>query len=404
MIKSIRKLFFGTVPQNLKENRDQKLSMTFIWYVIVIYLSNIFEIMRDMFGGIGLDRYITWLVRGVLIFLFLLNIPDILISCRKSVILLMFGLMITITISAVIVPEDFRFYKEVRDFVVICLLPMFLVSSMSKYDTLFQGLSRISVPILLSSGLLLFASFIFSFVDYYMGFSNAMVIPICIAIYDFFGHGKFIRLLLAGVGIASVLVLGSRGSLLSILAYIVTCYLFTNKVRKNGTRRKSFEPRKLILMIPVIFFAISARTIMQYAYDFLYARGILSRTLWTFLHHYVSPARARIYLEYINGIKKHPFIIRGIGGGSALSEAYAHNFILEALAEFGIVIGGIFLLIIIVYTIKLYTTARKREFYEIGNLLFCASLPVMLVSGTFWNTTFFWSWFAVMIKHTKIRA
>ncbi len=405
MNKSLRRLFFGFVPQNSEENRDQKLSITFVWYVIMIYLTNVFEIMGDMFGetAAGYLGYITWFNKGLLLFLLLLNLFDMLIRCRKSLILLVFVLMITIIISAIIVPEDSRFYEQVRDFIIICLPPMLVVSNMAHYHTLFRGLSRMSVPILLSSGILLLVSFRFSFPDYYMGFSNAMTIPICIAVYDFFGYGKITRLLLAGMGLTSVLVLGSRGALLSISAYIVTCYLFTNKIRKDGTRRKSFEPKKLMVVIPAVLLVIYSRTIIQVAYDFLYARGILSRTLWTFLNHYGSSTRSGIYSEYLTGIREHPFTIRGIGGDSVLSGAYAHNFIIEALAEFGVIIGGIFLLIIIVYVFKLYTTARKKEYYEMGNMLFCASLPIMVVSGTFWNTPFFWSWFAVMVKHTKVK-
>lgn len=379
--------------------------MAFIWYIVTIYLTNMFSILGDMAGGSTAEylRYVTWLNKGIFAFLLLLNIGNIFNNCKKSMLLLMFLLIIVTVFSAIIEPEDSRFYESVRDFIVVCLPPMLLVSSVNRYEILLRGLSRVSVPVLISSGLVLLASFKFSFAGYYMGFSSALVIPICIAVYDFFGNGKFIRLLLAGVGILSVLVLGSRGALLSIFAYIVTCYLFTNKIRKDGSRRKSFEPKKLLAIVPAVFLAIFSRTIIQFAYDFLYARGILSRTLWTFLYHYISPARAEIYSAYIASIKEHPFAIRGIGGDSVLSDAYAHNFVLEALAEFGVVIGGIFLMIITIYIMKLYTLDRKKECYEVENLLFCASIPVMLVSGTFWNTAYFWSWFAVMAKNKEKR-
>ena len=131
--------------------------------------------------------------------------------------------------------------------------------------------------------------------------------------------------------------------------------------------------------------------------------NIYSRTLYLLLNEQTHDSgRNIIYGAIINEIKHNPFQIRGIAGEYIITNgAYAHNFILELLCDFGVVVGGISIIWIFWHIIQTIFNNFIEKESEVSMIFMATSIPVMFVSGSIWTTTYFWLWIALVIKRNK---
>ena len=88
----------------------------------------------------------------------------------------------------------------------------------------------------------------------------------------------------------------------------------------------------------------------------------------------------------------------GINGDRVITSTheYSHNIFLELLIEFGWLIGII--AIILLLTLAYKTIKKKTCFNNIIGILFFINLLALMVSGTFWNSLYFWMFIAICIR------
>ena len=230
-----------------------------------------------------------------------------------------------------------------------------------------------------------------------MGFANSLTLPMILAIHDYYLTKKWYKLAITLMGCVVIIALGSRGSLLGIGLYAIV-------MLARGLFTKEHRARSAFLIVIISLGLIFYKNIVYIAISMLDKINIHSRTLYLLLYDQSHDSgRGLIYQSMINEIQKHPFRMHGIAGEYAITNGfYAHNFILELLINFGIIFGGIALIFILFQIIKtIYGSVFSKD-PDIYMIFMSASIPVMLVSGSLWTTTYFWLWIALIINRKNM--
>ena len=165
---------------------------------------------------------------------------------------------------------------------------------------------------------------------------------------------------------------------------------------------KSFEDRKNALksvfyFLCVSFLIASNGFIFDSLFNIFQTFGFRSRTLSLVINNAVfqDSGRSYIYDAMIQELFKNPLKIHGIASEYAFTGgAYAHNFILELLFDFGIFFGGFAVLYILFQAFETLLCFIKRGNANdsVNFILFSSSFLSALVSGTIWASVYFWLW------------
>ena len=118
-----------------------------------------------------------------------------------------------------------------------------------------------------------------------------------------------------------------------------------------------------------------------------------------------SNGRNEIWNYFANKIKEEPFRIRGINAdqlektGFYENSNYAHNIFLELFYQFGVVIGGIFSLVIIKNVFD--SLSYDNEKNSIKTIFMCVFFPISIFSGSLWTSLYCWLWLFIKKKGKK---
>jgi hypothetical protein len=129
--------------------------------------------------------------------------------------------------------------------------------------------------------------------------------------------------------------------------------------------------------------------------------GIKSRTIELFQQKEIHlSGRGPIYENVYNSILENPISIKGIFSDFLVTGVndYSHNIVLELLYQFGIILGGIFLILILILFI--FSIFRKQKTIQ-DNLIFIfaiISVVHLMVSSTLWLNIDFWAWIGLCLK------
>lgn len=192
---------------------------------------------------------------------------------------------------------------------------------------------------------------------------------------------------------------GSR-SVILVMCIAVVAYLYCYVGIEN--RKKKIAIVLSILTLGIVFY-VYFDTVLQILIKLLSRFSNMGRTLsvlknseWLF----DSDGRDEIWGTCIEEIIKNPLAVRGIGGdvriltNSLGTGYYAHNFVLEILLEFGILIGAI--------VIFMYLRMIFRTFCIHNTEIKTALLPfaVMTVTVLFFSLTCWtcpWLWMYIVL-------
>lgn len=217
---------------------------------------------------------------------------------------------------------------------------------------------------------------------YTLGLRRKKVLPIAIAV----------------IGTAEILLYGSRTAILVIVAYFVLYFLWI-WLPKNNSNKLWFAFGAVALFIILLVFGETLwyGTLSDLS-EFFSSHGLSSRTLATLLNS-SNRTEDRITSIWPNTIK---LIVQSFGLGQGVYAdhyhlgIFCHNFILEILLDFGIFIGGAFL----VYIFKAVWFVLKKCTDEIWKSFFLIVIPFWLIrlmfSSSFWYEGMFWTFLATV--------
>ena len=206
-------------------------------------------------------------------------------------------------------------------------------------------------------------------IGYSMSFGYAILLPSLFL----FSQSKILDKILCFILFLSILILGSRGPIVVILAFIIYNILFISKA-SNFLR----------FTIVLALVGLSALFLPEDVDMFQQSRTVDLATSGEFLSH--TSGRDDIQEVVKEKILERPVLGWGVGSDRKFVEGYSHNIFLEVFLHYGILGGGLLFIFLFGYLLKLYRNKSLlslqdgREFFV---TMFLFGFVPMLVSGSY---------------------
>lgn len=274
--------------------------------------------------------------------------------------------------------EAFRFTFPISIPTALCVL------AIKEKDILFFFLKRIAYLtgiLCLIYGLRVFLGLYDLGFSYNQGFGYMLLFPIIVLFYQ----RTCFSLSFASVLTLLLLLYGARGPLLSLV--IFAAYVLISQ-------------KKYVLLLSIVLVLLVAIPILT---STLESYGLSSRTLELYMSGDLDADNGRnVITEQIKkGIEENPYGW-GVFGDRVITHGAnnAHNFVREVLAEFGVYLGPIFLLVFFFQIIRRFfrTKGDERDMFA---LFFCACFIPTLVSGSYLTSTNFALFIGVIFLLTR---
>ena len=291
-------------------------------------------------------------------------------------------------------------YQEIADYIFQCgmdtgllCLPMFFFTlSLKSYKKLYEYMVKFSYPSIILSFLAFYIHYINnSALQYDMSVSYIGLLPIIFIINDMFVKPKLAKVGFVGLGLFTTFTAGSRGPLVSMLAFIFMLFVF--------------DLHRMKFYIKLIFGTVFGSTMLvvlnsgliQSLANLLTGWGINSRSLYLIANEGLMDMSGRdiLYRSAYEFITKNPITGYGVASDIFLLKiGYTHNVLYQIALEFGVFV----LVIFIAYVIYMSICALKskdqyiRWFYVI---FFCSGFIPLLMSSTYLRSQEFFVMVAV---------
>lgn len=174
--------------------------------------------------------------------------------------------------------------------------------------------------------------------------------------------------------VASVFFMGSRSTLILLIAYLAVRYLILSRISRAVAI-------KLLIALPIVLVAV-----IIFSQDI----GAIFKFISQFNLNSLMYTRIRVYQESWDIFCKHIILGRGAYAYEAYDAVMAHNFILESLVENGI-IGTVPFLVALILSLKELKSVKRFQnayFYVVVFILIKSSIEPTFYSATF--EIFFW--------------
>lgn len=382
---------------------ERALADILVAIVIGLYLTNV---------AVGIGRYVGFdsatislaakvLILGAIIRCALVFINRINFAMMLSTYILVF----TIVVQGVFFPENRQFLlgegrgsvmeSTVATFVITILPAIYTIAVIQDFDILLRRLQNAAIGISAFTSAVILVYGGDAFEKYCMGFGIAMIFPTCLTITKAASSNmpslmKQGCIALAVMDIFAITMYGNRGAFVAVVAFTVYYFLW-----------EQIRQKKLIAILEtggILLVAGSYKQILKSINDFAQSRGYFSRTLMSLSSDKVSDSgRSRLYEPIQREILEAPLKIRGINSDWETVGFYCHNWALELLHAFGVLLGG-FCCLMVLYEICKILWRGKTDSRSI--LLICLTFvffPICLVSDSVWESTWFWTWLVLVL-------
>lgn len=196
------------------------------------------------------------------------------------------------------------------------------------------------------------------------------------------------------LGFFMVLLGGSRGPILDIGIFIIL-YIF---IKINESKKKRMM--MAIAAVGIGVFVIINKYIISTAASVMNQFGFSSRFVTMMLKGDVfdGNGRAIIWEAAVNMIKENPLGYGAMGSrhviGNLIFVGHPHQFFLEVLIDFGVIVGSALIIWMIVSTYRILTQKHNEKWLGVF-IVFFARACQLLVSLTFWHSIGLWGVIAV---------
>lgn len=396
----------------LKLSTDSIAALLFIIFYAMPFVRWGFE---NIMGLVGLES----IARAVLLSLMYAICLLLCMHSRKYIIpdfvVLLFGIVLFIGVTYMFHPEyEYVYTREYYGVLPYVLRPdngiyaYLFVRLLSEPNKLLKSLKTSSYLMIGYSALVLFFSLRRGYwlgenhlgqtvhLSYDLNFGYNLLLPVCT--FALFGlKQKNVKdLVIAAFGVIMIFVGGARGPFLGLMIFGILYVLMTTSESKHKVRNIL-----IILIIGGVAF-IYYRSILTSFGNILQMFGISSRTINKLLEGSISEdnGRALIWLNAINHIREHPLGSGAMGARNALYHihyvGHPHNFFLEILIDYGVIIGPILIVVMIVGSLRILFS-RKFVNWRWTYLLFFAQACSLLTSYTYWHSNGIWGALAVAV-------
>ncbi|MGN8646340.1 O-antigen ligase family protein [Gracilibacillus sp. HCP3S3_G5_1] len=279
---------------------------------------------------------------------------------------ILLGLIIFVSVmllSSLLNYSNLSFIQEIFAEFILNVLPIILILLFIRdpYKIL-TYMRLVSYPVLILTLLIPFTDGYMVDVNY-MSLAYSSIINWAVVTYFAFKEKKIIDVILTILLICNYVLFGNRGSIIIITAYLLWCLFTFSRNKINFTI--------LTLSIFLIIIAFYER-LLNIALSFLDFIGIHSRTLNSIINGQLAESSAReiIWIRTINAIRENP-LGYGIGYDRVLNNGtYSHNMFLELFTSFGVILGSIVVIIIMIICFYMLYICKDNSYKALFSV-FC---------------------------------
>ncbi len=235
--------------------------------------------------------------------------------------------------------------------------------------------------------------------DYGLNFGYRVVISLIFFLVLFVYNKKIIDLIFCIVSFLIVLLAGSRGAFVCIGSAVLLLYFFSWKHIRN---QKKLFLRMIFLIILLIIIFHNYTFILNELIRLLEKSNISGRIIQMLLNGTITNDSGRegiysIALEMIRHFK--PFGYGFYGDRYVIGRnyywGYPHNLFLELLIQYGVILGGFLILILLFNIIRMIIQCNDKSWQLLLITMLCSSMKLML-SDSFWYYWPFWALIAIL--------
>ena len=371
----------------------------------------------DLANGLGLHMVLIWgrvaLVQGIPL---ALSYNNVLISLTCSILICYYSYVLlikhryiprvnagTVTVAAFVLmtllgtvllwPENIKHMDPVGNTVFYEIIPFIVIGMMSDVNHLYEPMVRASkVTILLcaisSIGIILNGhTTVSEWSSYSMSLSYATLYSVMWLMCDFFKNSRLDTLFRIAIGLAIIILFGSRNPLLSIASYLILAILTSKSI---NVFLKLFLPGAITSVF------ICWQSIIIGLNDLVTKYNIKSRTLNLFLNQQLLyDNRTSIHQSIFALLNKQPLGL-GIAGDVTQTQEFAHGLYVSVLCTYGYVLGVIVLLLLFGIIIRAYIESHDVS-RDILLVYVITVLPRGFTGGDVWSSDVFWWMLAIAL-------
>ena len=378
-------------------NADKKISIALVAPFVVLIIQYLILVYFNLFES-NYGSIIPLFSKGLVGVAFLYSIPVVTRRSLKKFVLVYFIAFFVFSSNYILFPENRQYIEGLLiQFFFVCL-PVFLytlsLNDFSVFKSIMLKASYIVFFVGLVIGTLVFTKKA-SIGTYSMPFSYYMLLP-AIMFLDRLMDKFSVRMSVFSIlSVVIILALGSRGPILCIVVFIVLKFF---KPRQIITHRKIVCKFTLVAIGVIVLFYL--KEIIMILDNFLMNFGVKSRTLSLFLNErglYLS-GRDEIYKKVLDEISINLLTGIGIAGDTRIiGKSYVHNFFIEVIGNFGIILGSIFIIGIILLIINSIISKDTIE-YDIVIIWLSIGFVHLMLSSSYWIDFRFWAFLGILIN------
>lgn len=321
---------------------------------------------------------------------FVYAFPVVLKRSRNKLLLIYFISTFIFLVNYLIFTENQAYLENLIFPFFFMSLPAFVFSLSIKNIDIFKQVMRKSGMIVFVVGSIL-GILIFSgrvtVNEYSMALSYYMLLPALIFLDELFDKFSLRLFLFELTSLMVILALGSRGAILCIVVFI---FLKIIRIELKFTALRMIYYSFVFGTITLIIINLEKLFELLYYY-LLMDFGIKSRSLMLFLRGDVHlSGRDNLYNNAIHLITENPILGNGIAGDRRINGgAFVHNFFLEVLINFGVIVGSL-VIIILIYKLLKSLLQKNKVIYNILIMWISLGMVPLMVSSSYITDLEFW--------------
>lgn len=364
-------------------------------YLVLNYMLEI--MLSAAFNRIGLSGTLIsgYLVSLIWYAFLMVNLPTVIrrSNMRLWIMPLVLTIMLLFSMLRYSYVENYISYSYIL--LVKCIPAFIIMASLKKYHV-FNYVIKVTSYILYLFCIIYF--FFYSMkidnrsIGYDMVFGYEASLATMLMFENYLKSNKIINLLFVIIGVALVIIRGSRGSLFTLVIYFIV-KMFINQ-RKNS--------KKLLLIIGTAIISILTynhlEMIISNTIVVMANYGIYSRTLSSMLESTIidSNGRDAIYNVLIYDIKENPIWGYGLFADRIkLNSGYAHNLAVEFLYNYGLIVGVLLLTSLVTGILKVILNDNKNNYFAAFSMFTIGSL---MFSGSYLTSYYFYIMLGMLLS------
>lgn len=376
--------------------QDNKIEMILAMLVVFEPVTNALNAITNLYLPTKLD---TLFICVVIVWLTIESWPNLIKRTIKLQLIFLWVVGIICLFSILNNYQNLLLIEQYfRGNPVLILIYLILGYGVYNYEALFKFL-KILIPLSVMAGLVQYTILISSkalIIDN-MSFAYSFLPTAIITLYFTVKRWNWIFLICSVIAVALLIGSGTRGPLICLIAYIFL-YIITN------LHSKKVLLTSIVSTIVVLLWAKMGNflgTLMQV--KSLFNNLGVSERIFDFIlknDYFSTQSRDTIFDLTKKAVYENPYIGTGIFGDRVVTgRGYAHNFILEILCQFGIIIGVLVLLVFFFLIIRTYIHE-----YHLGKDLILIIIPMGLIklmfSSSYLEEPYFFLLLGICLKNT----